>query len=253
MNINKDHSMADYNRAFIQVGKHIFTEYGFQYGSNCFYRKNKKIFQAFNLTNPGLIALTIVPFWCDLRAFGLYGDIYLSSSIIGGTFNPSSFATDYYSFNSAFSILDKANDELKCIAKTLFNELDKIIDEKTYIDYLCDKKRYFNCPEEAILFVSYKESRMDIALEWIKKLNYFSLNEYIWNLDQLTTEALCEINSEKQYIDSVFFEGYWRNARYRFPKLYEYAKTKKIDIESVYEKESLKMRDIYRCHFKLDF
>ncbi len=255
MKTNRISSISEYKKAFIQIGKQLFKKYGFQYYNKCFYRKNIEVFQAFSLTRPGCIDIMIAPFWCDLRSFGIYGDMCLSSSICEGLFKPSSFMTDYYFFNCSFLSLEEFDNELKHFANTFLKELGRINDERSYIDYLIEKKRYFNCPEEVILFVSYKESKIEIALEWIKQLNCFLLNEYIWNLDQRIQETLCLENSEKRYIDYVFFEGYWRNVRCRYPKLYQYVAKKDIgiDIESFYEKESIKMREIYRYYFKLDF
>ena len=102
MNTNNNYPMIDYTRDFIRVGKQLFKEYGFQYSNKFFYRKNNRIFQAFNLSVPGCIALTIVPFWCDLKAGGIYDNLRLSVAICDGVFKPSSFLTDYYNTEPSY-------------------------------------------------------------------------------------------------------------------------------------------------------
>lgn len=255
MNSDKISSVTKYIRAFVQIGKQLFKEYGFQYGNDCFYRKNSNVFQAFSLIHPGCIALTVAPYWCDLKTFDVYDETNLSSSIRNGLFKPSSFAANYYYYDSSLLSLEELGDELKHFAKIFIKELDGVNDERTYINYLNDKKRFFDCSEDAILFVSYVESNAAVALNWVNQLNSFSLNEYIWNLDKIPQETLFERTNEKQCIDRVFFNNYWRNVRHRFPKLYAYVTNQNSDlnIESFYEKEAVRMKNIYSAYFKLKF
>ena len=257
INYDEFSSAAEYRKKFYEIGKPIFARHGFQFKNNCFYRKNGDVFQALTLEHrSGRLGVLIVPFWCDIKPDLIHFEYAkpLSVHLTEGKININKYITDQMFIDSEYNYVSNLGEGIELFLQSFDSKAGQVVDEKTYVEYGLDAKRSFMIAEDAVIYASYRSGSVQYAQHFIDEVDAIYLNLAVLSFEhRLPPGRLVSEKGEKQQIDGLFLNDYFRNYRCRFPKIYKYIETGETNIDVLYSQESQKMRELYKKRFKIDF
>lgn len=251
-------SAAKYRKLFYEIGKSVFGHCGFQFKNKCFYRKNGDTFQAVTLQHRcGRLGVLVVPYWCDIMSgmpFAHPLNTPFSSVLAEQSVNINPFTSIQLYIKDEYNYVSKLGEGIEHFLKTFDSETRPVIDEKTYVKYMWKMHGFYKIAEDAVIYASFKSGSVEFARNFIDAVDSICLKpDLLLNGHTMPPGKLNSDVSEKQVVDSFFLDNYFRNYRCRFPKIYKYIDTGKTDIEALHQKESQKMRMLYKKAFKIDF
>ncbi len=250
-------SSAEYRKTFYEIGKPIFERHGFHLKNKCFYRKNGDIFQALTLEHrSGRMGVLVVPFWCDIiPGLSLFEDAKpLSEHFAEGKNSINIYITDQMFIGSEYNYISNLGEGIELFLQSFDSKTIPVVDEKTYVEYMLDTKRSFMIAEDAVIYASYRYGSVQYAQHFIDEVDALSLNLALLSYEHgLQHGKLVSESGEKQQIDGIFLNDFFRNYRCRFPKIYKYIETGETNIDTLYVQESQKMRELYKKCFKINF
>ncbi len=244
---------------FITEGKTVFSEHGFSFIRNGFYRKRGQTMQVFHYSRPGIVELLVVPFWCDVSR----GNWKLSEIITKKTkacywtnlfcipIQPTGLINDYC------EDIDRSEKVITHIKQFVIPEIDSIVDEHSYIEYAFRKKRPLMLDPNAILYDIYNNPAF----------NFLDICHVIWSMNyRIGTWTLnCLYSKQEPKIlklsnpDSIDFKesfvlNYASDKRYFFKLVYDAIKKGEIsNINDVKKREGERMSYIYKENLSLLF
>ena len=244
---------------FVVEGKSVFSEHGFNFIRNGFYRKQGKTMQVFHYSRPGIVELLVVPFWCDVSK----GNWILSEIITKKT--KACFWSNLYCIpiqptgliNDYSKDIDRSEKVITHIKQFVIPEIDSVVDEHTYIEYAFRKKRPLMLDPNAIIYDIYNNPAfnfLDIC-HAIWSMNYrigtWTLN-FLYSKQESKTLKL----SRPDYIDfkESFALNYASDKRYFYKSVYDAIKKGEISIiNDIRINEGKRMSSIYKEHLGLLF
>ena len=246
-------------KSFVEEGKTVFSEHGFRFIRNGFYRRQGQTMQVFHYSRPGTVEFLVVPYCCDVsREDLILSDILARktktcswSNLYCISIGPTELIKDYC------KDINRSEEVITYIKQFVIPEMDSIIDEHTYIEYAYYKRKPLILAPYAILYDIYNN----------QTFNFLDICHILWSMNyRIGTWTLNNLFSKQEsktlklsrpdYISlkESLTLNYAMDKRFFFKSVYD--AIEKGDLSSINEiraNEGKRMSSLYKEHLGLIF